>query len=93
MEKRESEERKGSERNERETKRRKKTRVRVRALGDRNCRRKKKSEGDEADEKECEEHNVGGFQRCTRGTVASARTYRNYWRVPSRGFNRGLTFI
>lgn len=28
--------------------------MRVRVLGDRNCRQKKKSEGGEADEKECE---------------------------------------
>lgn len=59
----------------RETKRRKKTRVRVRAPGDKNCRDGERTakEGGEVDEKECEERNVGGFQRRTRGTVASAR--------------------
>lgn len=36
-------------------------------------RRRKNSEGGEVDEKECEERNVGGFQRRTRGTVATAR--------------------
>lgn len=84
--------RKGRKKNRRETrgtKRRRKTRVRVRALGDRNCRRRKKSEGDEADEKECEERNVGGFQRRTRSTVAPPRrSYRSYRCVSSRGFNR-----
>lgn len=45
--------------------------MRVRALDDRNYRRRKRSEGGEADEKEYVERYVGGFQRRTRRTVAS----------------------
>lgn len=45
---------KEGEGNEGETKRGRKTGVRVRALGDRKCGRKKKGEEVEADEKECE---------------------------------------
>lgn len=71
-------------------------RVRVRALGDRNCRRRKKSEGDEgdeADEKECEERNVGGFQRRTRSTVAPPRHRIEAIGVFPREDSIGLTFI
>lgn len=67
--------------------------MRVRALGDRNCRRRKKSEGDEADEKECEERNVGGFQRRTRSTVALPRHRIEAIGVFPREDSIGLTFI
>lgn len=65
--------------------------VRVRALGDRNCRTEKEKWRSEADEKECEERNVGGFQRRTRRTVASPRI--ETIGVFPREDSIGLTFI
>lgn len=87
--------RRGWERGETEgAKGRTNTRVRVRALGDRNCERKKKAaEGGETGRKECEERDVGAFQRRTRGTVAPARRIDEAIGVFPREDSIGLTSI